>query len=91
LENLLYIIIPLARTHNETGRIQMNNGPKVLVLLAGLSILVGILVKLIGLDLSAMGIISSTFPIKPLSFLNFSNSVLLFAIAWILLKKTEEK
>lgn len=68
----------------------MNNGPKILVLLAGLSIVVGVLIKLIGVDLSAMGI-STTFPIKPLSFLNFSNSVLLFAIAWILLQKTPEK
>ncbi|HOJ59470.1 MAG TPA: hypothetical protein PK878_04220 [bacterium] len=68
----------------------MNNGPKILVVLAGISIVVGILVKLAGLDLSAMGL-STTFPIKPLSFLNFSNSVLLFAIAWMLLKKTEEK
>lgn len=64
----------------------MKNTAKILVYLAALSIVVGIGVKVFGIDFSSMGI-STQFPIKPQSFLNFANSILLFSIALILLDK----
>jgi hypothetical protein len=67
----------------------MNLGPKLLILLATLAIIAGIAVKLLGMDLSAMGI-SQQFPIKPQSFLNFANSALLLSIAVTLLRKNND-
>ncbi len=62
---------------------------KIMVFLAAISILVGIAVKLIGVDFSAMGL-GIMYPIKPQSFLNFANSVLLFSIAIFLMKNDED-
>lgn len=63
---------------------------KMLVFLAALSILVGIVVKLAGFDFSAMGI-SVQYPVKPQSFLNFANSVLLFSIALLLMSNQDDE
>ena len=60
----------------------------ILVFLAALAIGVGIVVKVAGIDFSSMGM-SVQYPIKPQSFLNFANSVLLFSIALLLMKKPD--
>lgn len=59
---------------------------KILVYLAAIAIIAGIVVKIGGINFSDMGI-SVNYPIKPQSFLNFANSILLFSIALFLMDK----
>jgi len=62
--------------------------PKLLVYLALISILAGIVVKLFGIDFSEMGIMTQ-FPVKPQSFINFAEVILLLAISITLLRKKD--
>ncbi len=64
----------------------MREIPKVLIFMAVLSLVIGIIVKLIGFEFSQLGI-GTLYPVKPQSFLNFSNTILLLAIAILLSKK----
>lgn len=68
----------------------MNSIPKSLIYLAVVSIVVGLVIKVFGIDFSQAGWFV-TFPVKPLSFLNFSNSILLLSIALMVLKIYESK
>ena len=61
--------------------------PKHLVYLSIISIVLGIIVKILGIDIGAMTGLMSTYPLKPLSFLHFSDTILLLAIALILLRR----
>ena len=61
--------------------------PKHLVYLSIISIILGIIVKILGIDIGAMTGLMPTYPLKPLSFLNFSDTILLLAIALILLRR----
>ncbi len=66
----------------------MSNAPKVLIYIAVISLVLGVLIKAIGFDFAYYGI-SMNYPIKPQSFLNFSNTVLLLSIALSLTGKKE--
>jgi hypothetical protein len=65
----------------------MVSAARFLVLLAILSLIAGIFFKLLGLDLTS---IVSLYPFKPQSFLNFSNTALLLAIALLLFPKNND-
>ena len=67
----------------------MREIPKVLILLSVLSLAAGIIVKLIGFDFSQLGI-GAIYPVKPQSFLNFSNTILLLSIALLLTNKKND-
>jgi len=67
----------------------MKTAGKILVYLAALAIIAGIVVKIAGINFSDIGI-SVNYPIKPQSFLNFANSILLFSIALFLMDKRGE-
>lgn len=67
----------------------MREIPKVLIFLSVLSLAAGILVKIVGFDFSQLGI-GTTYPVKPQSFLNFSNTILLLSIALLLSNKKSD-
>ncbi|MBI1390274.1 MAG: hypothetical protein GC154_17680 [bacterium] len=56
----------------------------ILIYAAVVSIIVGIAFKVLQIDLSAQ---FSTYPVRPLSFVNFSEVILLLAIALLLKDK----
>lgn len=68
----------------------MKSASKYLVYLAILSIFLGIIIKFLSIDFSQMGI-STVYPVRPISFLNFSNTLLFLAIAFILLNKQNKE
>lgn len=61
---------------------------KCLVYLAALSIILGLVAKVFGIDFTSLNL-TSTFPIRPLSFLQFANTLLLLSIALSLLDRQE--
>ena len=64
--------------------------PKTLIYLAIVSIICGLLYKILNMDLVKMGI-STVYPILPNSFLRFSNSILLLSIALSVLNLKKEE
>ncbi len=62
--------------------------PKSLVYIALISIAAAIIGKMFGINFAEMGIITE-FPIKPLSFINFAEVILLLSIAITLLRKND--
>ncbi len=62
----------------------------ILIVLAILSIAGGVVVKLLGLDLSAFGF-SDVYPFRPQSFIDFADTLLLLAIAFIGLSLAEKQ
>ncbi|MEW6237365.1 MAG: hypothetical protein AB1656_23890 [Candidatus Omnitrophota bacterium] len=62
----------------------MKSIPKLLILLGIIAIIVGIVVKLIGIDFSSAFVL---YPFKPQSFMNFANSLFLLSIAISVLKE----
>jgi hypothetical protein len=65
----------------------MSTCPKMLVFLAILSLFIGVCFKLFGIDVSAY---FGLYPFQPRSFLNFSNTILLLAIALLLMPRNYE-
>lgn len=67
----------------------MNNLPRILIAFALVSMALGVLVKLFGADLTGY-LIAGTYPVRPISFLNFANTLLLLSIAVSLLNRGED-
>jgi hypothetical protein len=65
----------------------MSNFPKMLIFLAILSLFMGICFKLLSIDITTY---FGLYPFQPRSFLNFSNTILLLAIAFLLLPRNYE-
>ncbi len=60
----------------------MKSLPKIFVYLAILSIILGIITKLLGIRLSDLGF-SDVYPFRPQSFIDFADTMLLLALSFI--------
>lgn len=60
---------------------------KLCVAVAVIAVIAGIVFKCAGLNLNGY---FPTYPVKPGSFLNFADTVLLFSIAFLLMAKKED-
>ncbi|RJP26245.1 MAG: hypothetical protein C4527_15745 [Candidatus Omnitrophota bacterium] len=60
----------------------MKHVPKILIFVSILSIFLGVLVKVFGIQLSDY-VFSDLYPFRPQSFIDFANTLLLLSIALI--------